>query len=116
MSGTKIFARDHEGKPLLTITVALPIDAMHHMSVKASRLLEEKNFLIRHYKDYAKLGQRERDVLKLLVLGKNSVQVAEELHIAAATVDTHRRNIKRKLKAASFYELSQYAYAFDLVP
>ncbi|MBC8051464.1 MAG: helix-turn-helix transcriptional regulator [Sphingobacteriaceae bacterium] len=116
MSGTKILAKNEDAKPLLTITIALPIDAMHHMSAKASRLLDEKNFLVKHYKDYAKLGKRESDVLKLLVLGKNSTQIGEELFISATTVDTHRRNIKRKLKVGSLYELLKYAHAFDLIP
>ena len=115
MSSVKILARDEEGKPLLTITMAFPIDAMHHMAIKAARLLEEKNFIVIHYQNFAALGKREKEVLKLIALGKSSSQISEELFISIATVDTHRRNIKKKLDATTAYQISQYARAFDLI-
>ena len=115
LASTKIFMRDDTGKPLLTITFAIPIDAMHHMTAKAERLLEENNFLRRHYHEFAKLSSRECDILRQLALGKSSSETAALLHISSTTVDTHRRNIKKKLKTNSFYELSQYARSFDLI-
>ena len=115
MSSVKILARDDKGKPLLTITMAFPIDAMHHMAVKAARLLEEKNFIVKHYQNFAALGKREKEVLKQIALGKSSSQISEELFISIATVDTHRRNIKKKLDATTAYQISKYARAFDLI-
>lgn len=115
MSSTKIFMRDEEEKPLLTVTISFPIDAMHHMTTKAERLLEENNFLRKHYLDFAKLGKRECAILKHLALGQSSAETAETLFISVATVETHRRNIKQKLKTNSFFELTQYARAFDLI-
>jgi DNA-binding CsgD family transcriptional regulator len=115
ISATKILLRDKEGSPLLTITTALYIDTLHHLTAKVSRLLEENNFLRRHYHQFAGLGKRETEILKHMSLGKTSTEISEELFISAATVDTHRRNIKRKLNVSSSYELSQYARAFDLI-
>ncbi|TFF33441.1 helix-turn-helix transcriptional regulator [Mucilaginibacter psychrotolerans] len=115
MNGCKILANDNEGKPLLTITLALPIDAMHHMTTKASRLLEENNFLRRNFQLFSSLSKRECTVLKLLALGKSSTETANELFIAIGTVETHRKNIRRKLKTSDYYELCQFARAFDLI-
>ena len=115
MGSTKIFMRDNEGKPLLTITLAFAIDAMHHMAAKAERLLAENNFLRKHYYDFAILSPRERDILRLLALGKSAPETAEMLFISTTTVETHRKNIKQKLNTHSFYELSQYARSFDLI-
>lgn len=115
MSSTKIFLRDDDGKPLLTITTSFPIDAMHHMAAKASRLLEENNFLRQNYHEYAKLTKREQEVLRLMALGRTSSESAEALFISQSTVETHRKNIKSKLNTSSYYELSQYARAFDLI-
>jgi len=115
MSSIKILARDDDGNPLLTINSAIPIDAMHHMSIKAERLLEENNFLRRNFHLYTKLGKRERDVLKLMALGKSSSESAESLFISQHTVETHRKNIRQKLGTSSYYELCEYARAFDLV-
>jgi DNA-binding CsgD family transcriptional regulator len=115
MTGTKILLRDDCNQPLLSLSIALPIDALHHMNLKADKLVEENNFLRKHYHEFAKLGKRERDVLMHLALGRSSQETGKILHISPTTVDTHRRNIKQKLKTRSFYVLSQYARAFDLI-
>ncbi|MFA6086793.1 response regulator transcription factor [Mucilaginibacter sp.] len=114
MSSTKIFMRDDAGKPSLTITIAVPIDAMHHMTAKATRLLEENNFLRKNFKSYSKLTGRERQVLAMVASGKSAAEIAANLFISVATAETHRKNIKRKLNASTF-ELTQYARAFDLI-
>lgn len=115
MSSCKLLAHDSDGNPLLSITIAFPIDAMNRMTAKASRLLEENNFLRRNFNLYTRLSKREREVLKLLALGKSSLEAAEEFFISLHTVETHRKNIKQKLNTNSYYELSQYARAFDLI-
>jgi len=115
MSSVKIFARDADGQPLLTITLAIPIDAMHHMTAKAERLLRENNFLRENYKTFAKLTNREKQILGLTALGKSAAEIAETLFISETTAETHRRNIKQKLNTPTIFELSQYARAFDLI-
>lgn len=55
------------------------------------------------------LGRREREVLRLLAGGKRSTEIAAELDIAAATVEVHRRNIRRKLGLNTTAELTRYA-------
>ena len=49
--------------------------------------------------------QRERDIIRLLVLDKSSKEISESLNISSHTVDTHRRNILKKLKLSSTGEL-----------
>jgi DNA-binding CsgD family transcriptional regulator len=115
MSSIRIWARDEEGKPWLSISIALPMDAMHHIAAKAARLVEENNFLRKNFSSYAKLSKREREVLRLLALGKSATDTAEELFISLNTVETHRKNIKQKLDTTAYFDLCQYARAFDLV-
>lgn len=115
MTSVKIFMQDDDGNPLLTIAIAFPIDPDRHVTTKVERLLEENEFLRSHYHEFAKLGKRECEVLRLLALGKSSSEIAEELFISTSTAETHRRNIRQKLKISSFFELSQYARAFDLI-
>ncbi len=55
------------------------------------------------------LSQREKEILRLLVKGKNSREIADLLHISDLTVNTHRRNMKTKLKAKSTAKLLLYA-------
>lgn len=115
LSTTKILLRDNEGAPLLTITMAFPIDPLHHVTTKVAKLLEENNFLRKNYHPYSQLSQREREVLKFMALGQSASETAHELCISVTTVETHRRNIKNKLMTKSFFELTEYARAFDLV-
>ncbi len=115
MASTMVLLRDEIHKPLLAITIAAPIDAMHHMTAKAERLLEENNFLRRNFHLFDKLGKREREVLKHLALGRSALETAEAMFISIGTVETHRKNIRKKLGTSSFFDLSQYARAFDLI-
>ncbi|SRR6056297_120139 len=55
------------------------------------------------------LGAREREVLRLLAEGLSAPQIAATLHIAPTTVETHRRNIMRKLDLHNVVELTRYA-------
>ena len=55
------------------------------------------------------LSPREQQVLRLLARGIRSMQIAQELGIAATTVEVHRRNIKEKLGLHSVVELTRYA-------
>jgi two-component system NarL family response regulator len=57
----------------------------------------------------SRLAPRERMIVRLLAEGKNSAQIAAALHIAVSTVDTHRRNIMRKLEMHSVAEITRYA-------
>lgn len=61
------------------------------------------------------LSVRELQVLQLIVQGKNNKEIAEELFISDRTADTHRTNIKRKLKISSLSQLIQYAKERNLV-
>lgn len=58
---------------------------------------------------YSELGCREREVLQLLAEGRTSREIATLLHISPRTVETHRRNIMRKLSIHSIAELTKYA-------
>lgn len=115
MSSVRILTRNAEGAPLLVIVMAFPIDAMHHMTAKAIRLLEENNFLRNNFAKYTLLSHREREILKFMALGKSSSETAEVHFIANTTVETHRKNIRKKLETNSYFEICQYARAFDLI-
>ena len=57
----------------------------------------------------AKLGEREREVLQLVAEGLTSGEIASKLFISPSTVDTHRRNIMRKLELHGIADLTRFA-------
>lgn len=55
------------------------------------------------------LTGREQTILLQLAQGKSNKQVAQALDISVRTVETHRKNIKRKLGISSTAGLTRYA-------
>jgi len=55
------------------------------------------------------LSDREREVLQLLAEGLSSPQIGKRLFIATSTVETHRRNIMRKLDVHTVADLTKWA-------
>ena len=55
------------------------------------------------------LSKREKEILSLIANGKTSKDIAEKLFIAKTTVDTHRKNMIRKLDLSTGSELVKYA-------
>ncbi len=57
----------------------------------------------------ASLTRRETEVLDLLIAGKSTKMVARELFISHKTVEIHRTNIMKKMKAANVADLVRIA-------
>lgn len=115
LSSIKIFMWDDEGQPLLTLTIAMPIDPQHHITSKVERLLEENNFLRRQKDLFAALTRREKQILALMARDKTSLDISKELFLSEETVKTHRRNIKKKIAAQNQYDVIKFAQAFDII-
>ena len=115
MSSTRILLRDHQNKPFLIITLAMPVETMHPMASKVERAIEEYSFHQRYQHIYASLTKRELEILALMAKGVNSLEIASQLHISEATANTHRRNIRSKINAVTNYDVTRFALAFDLI-
>jgi DNA-binding NarL/FixJ family response regulator len=65
---------------------------------------------------YEILGAREREVLQLLAEGLTSSEIGQQLHVSSSTIETHRRNIMRKLDVHNVAALTKYAIREGLTP
>ena len=61
------------------------------------------------------LSEREKDIIRGLVRGKSTKEIADELFISVHTVSTHRRNINSKLGIHSPAGLVIYALLNHIV-
>jgi len=59
----------------------------------------------KHEDVISKLTPRERDILKLTVKGLNNKEIAAALNLSRYTIETHRKNIRIKLKVRNTTEL-----------
>lgn len=55
------------------------------------------------------LSSREKEILRLIGEGKTSQQIADELFIGKSTVDTHRKNILKKMNIYGKTDLIRFA-------
>ncbi len=57
----------------------------------------------------ALLSPREREVLQLIAEGWSTKQIASHLYVSIKTIETHRRQIMKKLDLHSIADLTKYA-------
>lgn len=65
--------------------------------------------------DMVQITDREAEVLRLLVNGQTSKQIAAQLFISERTVETHRKNMLRKTNTTNIAGLLRYAHTHNLV-
>lgn len=56
-----------------------------------------------------KLSPREIEIIQLIKQGKSTKEIADELSLSVFTIETHRKNIFRKLDIASVGQLISFA-------
>jgi two-component system, NarL family, invasion response regulator UvrY len=61
------------------------------------------------------LSNREFEILRNIAWGKTVSQIAEQLHVSATTVSTHRARILEKMQMTNTAELIRYAVLHALI-
>ena len=77
--------------------------------------LVRSNHIKRELDKFGELTKREKEVLKNIVNGNSNKIIAEKLFISTRTVDTHRTNIMKKLRAKNTADLVRKAIQNDLI-
>jgi DNA-binding NarL/FixJ family response regulator len=67
------------------------------------------------FSSVVKLTMREKEVVQLVVKGNTTQEIADILFLSVNTIETHRRNIYRKLEIKSLTELIAFANKYDLM-
>lgn len=68
-----------------------------------------------HQKQQANLTPTEQEILHEIALGKTTKEIAAERHSSFHTVNTHRKNIFRKLDVNTAYEAVRYALRAGII-
>jgi DNA-binding CsgD family transcriptional regulator len=104
---------DSENKPIIGLahyTVMHP-DVKLDITASAKLLNDKQEYETIYFDSFSQkllhdsVTNRERDIIRLLILDKTSKEISEKLNISSHTVDTHRRNILKKLDITSTGEL-----------
>lgn len=85
-----------------------------HLSNEAELTLSQFKKKLFTYSDIH-LSAREKEIVRLMIEGETSRQIAATLFISENTVDTHRKNIYRKTNAKTLAKLIQMVAELDLL-
>ncbi|SFE25579.1 RNA polymerase sigma factor, sigma-70 family [Chitinophaga sp. CF118] len=98
------FTRDDDGMVKEVICAFLDLTMAMDTNDQLAEAMRE--VLRRHNDDLlSKLTPRELEILKLTVQGINNKEIADKLNLSRYTVETHRKNIRLKLKVRNTTEL-----------
>jgi DNA-binding NarL/FixJ family response regulator len=78
-------------------------------------VLDESSYFFDDFLKKFKLTRREVDIIRLVCREFSSKQIAAELHLSEFTVNTHRKNIQRKLNVKNVAGLVAFAKEHQLV-
>jgi FixJ family two-component response regulator len=92
------------------------LDAIHLGLSRDRASRDNKKALIALKERFASLSPRERDIMRQVVQGRLSKQIAGDMGIAEATVKVHRSRAMRKMNVRSLPELGRIADRLNLGP
>lgn len=120
---TSILKRDELGNVRFSVGIITDIDHLQR-SEKVSfdiSMPEYKAKMLQIMQAYepaqaaGAFSLREKQVLRLMALGMNTRQIAQDLSLSSFTIDTHRKNMKKKLSARNTAELITAAFSKNLI-
>jgi len=100
--------KNNTGKELTTAIFRVINGSQYYDRLKSFNSSEEE---VQQYK----LSKRELEIIKLVADGLTSQQIADQLFISELTVQTHRRNMTRKLNLKNSMQVVQYAKENELL-
>lgn len=104
----KVSKRYANGLPEEVVSCGIIISEELADFTKIESLLKENAYL-KNEVIFTNLTKRELELLKCIAQGKSTKQIADDKHISFHTVESHRKNIMKKLKVNNLADLVRLA-------
>jgi len=82
---------------------------------QVSNMLLNSKPMIPHAESHDILTPTEKDVLREIAMGKTTKEIAAEKNLSFHTINSHRKNIFRKLEVNNVHEATKYAIRAGIV-
>lgn len=92
------------------------LDAIERVTSGKSYFDSIRDFVEKDSHPVFNLSERELEIIKLIVNGRTSMEIAAQLFLSEHTVKTHRKNIFRKIGISSISQLATFAINNSLLP
>jgi len=102
------------GQPQFMLNLAVEIEEAVNQNWKLKMYLDNRDLISKHHEVFQSLTEREKQVLQLIYREQSSREIAEALKMSPATVETHRKNLMRKLSCKSVVGLAKMALLLGL--
>ncbi|KUL66515.1 response regulator [Streptomyces antimycoticus] len=90
--------------PAVTVRLLRRLEATEHGTAQAAAASDE-----------AALSERERDIVRLVAVGRTNQEIADELFLSLSTVKTYLARIQAKLNARNRVEIAAWAWEHGAV-
>lgn len=114
LGGNAYFLKNSDQKELISVMSTLTVSDFY-LTKSMQEVMRPEGLKEDEFPGSIRLTKREREILKYLVDGKSSKDIGDILEISFATVDTHRKNMLKKLSLNKISELVSYAHRNHLV-
>lgn len=81
----------------------------------AQHLLLKKKAVVEETCELDMLTEREVEILKMVALENSNTEIAEKLYISPKTVETHRKNLMKKIGARNSLGIYKFAVKHQLI-
>lgn len=109
------YIKTEEELPSKLLVISNPVASCVAMSKTLDNVVKRDLYRFQNFSRFEALSKREKEIIVLLSEGKSSREIADHLYLSLLTVETHRKNIRKKLDINSLAELIKFALAFDLI-
>ena len=101
------------GKAEFELAIRTIASGQNYFSSIMSRIIVEEKFFLKE--DNNPLTKREQEILKWIAEEYSNSEIADKLFISVRTVETHRKNMMRKLNINNTISLIKYAIKIGLI-
>lgn len=112
---SRIIQSPEDGINPSLVNISVPINMLSSTGARMRNLIENDEYMRKNFHRFGQLSMREKEIIKMIVEGKSSHEIADVLFRSIHTINTHRKNIIHKLGVNSLAELIKFAVAFNLV-